>query len=561
MNNTLIYATVLALVLMSTANASTPGPMNPKTTALFTDSEYTFIRQKLYLTDRGENGPDLSSTDKKGFRSLDLAGFVPELPRIWSDLTIQPHKFVSIMAPIALNKDESRLYFFDYDQYQPYNIQTSTWEPAVQIPIREYAMSMFTDTDSGLIYGLKNTPSSPRDLFVFDPSSAAPPYVVSTMPNVTETFVGRGVYSSVRKSLFFYTSGDSTSNLREYNPASKSWTVVAESGDVPAARIGSCFTSAGNTLIVAGGGRRSNGTALPASELGTDALYLFDLTSSTWKRAANSPIGRFGAACVVSGDYLVLFGGARDFTETAEEITDGTLNTFSYYNLKTNLWVAVAVVYGQTPEHAQQAVLTEPDTPPIGPDQGPGPIVFPGHVLSNQRLYIGSDNSTHRIGYYHDKPFGDHFYALNLSVPWPTTASVWIKLSRPVQFEMPVYSPSAQMVANKNESILYFFNYQDVQSYHIATATWSAKMKPAGQLGIEKSLMLDTDEDKIYGVGRLPSTWWGSREQWSLRVCNPVEWTLSIVTDIPAEVGPSSATRRVRQCAQKSFLPVGPKPG
>ncbi|KAG0330706.1 hypothetical protein BG000_011562 [Podila horticola] len=340
MKNTLVHCTVLALVLISTVNAATPGPMNPKTTALFMDSEYAFVHQKLYLTDRGENGPDLLSTGRKGFRSLDLSGFLPESPRVWSDLTIQPNKSEFIMAPIALNKDESKLYFFDTEQYQPYNLRTSTWEPAVQIPLRGYAMSMFTDTDSGLIYGLKYTPGGPRDLSVFDPSTGAPPTVVSTMPNVTVDFVGRGVYNSARKSLFFYTSGD-TSNLREYNPVTKNWTVVAESGEVPAARLESCFASAGNTLIVAGGGRQYDGTGtyIPKSEWGMNALYLFDLTSSTWTRSAKGPIGRMGAACAVAGDYLVLFGGASDFTTTAEEISDGTLNTFSYYNLKTNTWV------------------------------------------------------------------------------------------------------------------------------------------------------------------------------------------------------------------------------
>lgn len=85
----------------------------------------------------------------------------------------------------------------------------------------------------------------------------------------------------------------------------------------------------------------ANGTEpLSASELGTNALYLFDLKSSTWTRATNIPIGRFGPACFVYEDYLVLFGGIREFTSTSDEITDGTLNTFSFYNLKTNTWVS-----------------------------------------------------------------------------------------------------------------------------------------------------------------------------------------------------------------------------
>ncbi|KAF9207415.1 hypothetical protein BGZ59_011167 [Podila verticillata] len=347
MKHTLIPTVLTLVALMSTTHAQpTNAPMNPKGSAMFMDSEYAFIHNKFYLQDRGDNGSGLSNTATKGFRSMNLVnGSSP----IWSDSVIQPSRSMDIMAPIALNKDESKLYVFDREQYQPYNLLTSTWEPVVPISPGEHALSMFTDTDSGLIYGLKvtpvlelkDTPMGPRDLSVFDPSTGATPVVVSTMPNVTVIFVGRGVYNSARKRLFFYTPGDRTSNLREYDPVTKIWTALAETGDVPAARTGACFASVGNTLIVAGGGRLANGTEpLPAFELGNNALYLFDLGSSTWTRAANIPIGRFGPACLVYDDYLVLFGGVRDFTSTSDEITDGTLNTFSFYNLKTNTWVS-----------------------------------------------------------------------------------------------------------------------------------------------------------------------------------------------------------------------------
>lgn len=230
-----VIPTVLTLVaLMSTTHAqSAPGPMNPKGTAMFMDSEYAFIHNKFYLQDRGDNGPGLSNTATKGFRSMNMVnGSSP----IWSDPVIQPSRSMDIMAPIALNKDESKLYVFDREQYQPYNLLTSTWEPVVPIPPGEHALSMFTDTDSGLIYGfkvtpvleLKDTPMGTRDLSVFDPSTGATPAVVSTMPNVTVTFVGRGVYNSARKRLFFYTPGDRTSNLREYDPVTKNWTALVK---------------------------------------------------------------------------------------------------------------------------------------------------------------------------------------------------------------------------------------------------------------------------------------------------------------------------------------------
>lgn len=231
----IVILTALTLVaLMSTTHAEpTPGPMNPKGTAMFMDSEYAVIHDKFYLQDRGDNGPGLSNTATKGFRFMSLVnGSSP----LWSDPVIQPSRSMDIMAPIALNKDESKLYVFDKEQYQPYNLLTSTWEPAVPIPPGEHAWSMFTDTDSGLIYGLKvspvlelkDSPMGTRDLSVFDPSTGATPVVVSTMHNVTVTFVGRGVYNSLHKRLFFYTPGDRTSNLREYDPVTKNWIALVK---------------------------------------------------------------------------------------------------------------------------------------------------------------------------------------------------------------------------------------------------------------------------------------------------------------------------------------------
>ncbi|KAF9207414.1 hypothetical protein BGZ59_011166 [Podila verticillata] len=261
MKHTIVPSIVLALALMIPTHAQIYG-------------QYVYNNNRLYLADLGNN------TYSKSFRSLDLSGPWPAKP-VWSSAVVQPKRSADILAPIALNKEWSKLYFFDFDGYQPYNLQTSAWEaPVTKMDIGGYALGPVTDTDSGLMYST-TVPDKNRQvsLTTFDPSSDGAPSVVLAVPTST-SWLDHGVYNSVRKSLFFLAIGAHT-DLYELHPTTKNWTAVVS------------FPISLN----------------PADQSGSTDVYQFDIESLIWPKSASSPIGRNDSGCAVSGDSLILFGG------------------------------------------------------------------------------------------------------------------------------------------------------------------------------------------------------------------------------------------------------------
>ncbi|KAG0084269.1 hypothetical protein BGZ92_010063 [Podila epicladia] len=71
-------------------------------------------------------------------------------------------------------------------------------------------------------------------------------------------------------------------------------------------------------------------------------LYTFDTETYVWAKIADTPVGYYEAACAVSGDSLILYGGYKHHYypfESGEQ--DQIFNdiTPSIYNLKENTWV------------------------------------------------------------------------------------------------------------------------------------------------------------------------------------------------------------------------------
>lgn len=136
---------------------------------------------------------------------------------------MQSKRSVDLLAPIALNKEGSKLYFFDYDGYQPYNLQTTTWEePVTKLDMGGYVLGPTTDTDSGLMYGTTmHDQNGQVNVIALDPTTGGAPSVVLTVPTST-SWLDHGVYNSVRNSLFFLSSGVPT-GLYEFHSATKNW--------------------------------------------------------------------------------------------------------------------------------------------------------------------------------------------------------------------------------------------------------------------------------------------------------------------------------------------------
>ncbi|KAF8929139.1 hypothetical protein BGZ52_002546 [Haplosporangium bisporale] len=120
--------------------------------------------------------------------------------------------------------------------------------------------------------------------------------------------------------------GDMSPNLVRYNFADSSWTPLYSQG--PSARDSACLASAyGGTKLVLFGGIQ---TASALSD-----IFIYDIATNTWTQGQDGTIkrGRASAACTVSGDYFITYGGYLD---------KGTryppMELTSVYNLKTNTW-------------------------------------------------------------------------------------------------------------------------------------------------------------------------------------------------------------------------------
>ncbi|KAG0020140.1 hypothetical protein BGZ82_011685 [Podila clonocystis] len=334
MKSILHLATALAVAMTmprSTLAQVITDPTDPKGgPGTVANADYVFNGEKLYLSDGYYNGEDkFQLTPRELFYSLDLTTPWPSSKPAWTKLVRQDKPYAGRMG---LSKDGTVIYFFTPDKFG-----TSL---------------VATDTDSGKIIGVRHYvptyaegPRIIKDSQIvfseFDPKDNS---IVKTALNITE-FTEEVVYSSARKSLFFASTGPE-SNLYEYNLATKNFSAVVGKGQVPEYRKGACFASAnsGKTLILAGGQNvfqpptdniiGKTGT----SPMSTD-VSVFDVETSTWTKVTQTPNGYYQAACAVSGDFLILYGGFDKLYPIPQPNIHND-NVPAIFNLKDKVWVA-----------------------------------------------------------------------------------------------------------------------------------------------------------------------------------------------------------------------------
>lgn len=112
-----------------------------------------------------------------------------------------------------------------------------------------------------------------------------------------------------------------------YNFADSNWTPLYGQG--PSVRDSSCLASAyGGTKLVLFGGIQNSGAL--------SDIFIYDVATNTWTQGqdGSNKRARASAACTVSGDYFITYGGysGKGNRYPPPELT-------SVYNLKTNTWV------------------------------------------------------------------------------------------------------------------------------------------------------------------------------------------------------------------------------
>ncbi|KAF9912724.1 hypothetical protein EC991_009460 [Linnemannia zychae] len=146
-----------------------------------------------------------------------------------------------------------------------------------------------------------------------------------------------GCWSSSRNSLFLHggTVGSPVEiyqkTLYEFIPSNPKYTTIADTGAAPSARFGHCMVEAyGGTKMVLFGGVDQTSAAL-------SDIYILDVEKLSWKagKVGGAGVGRTYAACAVSNDMFVAWGGA---TRIGNNFVALTSNLTVVYNLKTGEW-------------------------------------------------------------------------------------------------------------------------------------------------------------------------------------------------------------------------------
>ncbi|KAF9395722.1 hypothetical protein CPC16_007237 [Podila verticillata] len=298
---------------------------------------YTFNDRQLIICSAEINpGYDLNDNSfTDGIRFLDLAVAWSASAPAWTKLTRPRLEVISTIGGVILNKEGSIMYHFNVQQkVQAYNVRTAEWSSPVSVAEASGCLRWTVfDSDRDQVFGVThccvaNSQAYTRNLTAYDPTTNNVVIVSKDIPG----HAGRGprVYSSARKSLFFLWTGGPTV-LYEYNIADDSWsTVVRRTQDVILMK------------------KTIDWEDIPYPEVRINLVlsdvYIFDIETSIWTMETTTPVGYSSAACAVSGDHLILYGGMSVVYNPhpdqygSDFVANGTP---SIYNMKTRTWVSV----------------------------------------------------------------------------------------------------------------------------------------------------------------------------------------------------------------------------
>ncbi|KAG0010623.1 hypothetical protein BGZ82_003350 [Podila clonocystis] len=292
------------------------------------------------------------------FYLLDLTQSWPAKWPRWVAQPLYRYPFNSYTS-LALTSDGTAA-FVSYPFYlQAYNVPTRLWFPpradTHDCPML-FNVGSITDTDSGLIYGLK---SSNDDvpywmLSIFDPANGR----CTTQGMAYFAIKGqgelKGVYSRAQGALFFMDTANlgnpATGKLTmyKYDIMSQTLTNITVTGTIPDARNGTCVASNadGTKVILAGGlkGANDSTTTPPVTNVTAPGhalqdIYLLDVGSLSWSRLKDAPAAYYDSVCAFQGNHLILYGGYKSFNSNNLSNYEYNTNDLAILDVKNNVWI------------------------------------------------------------------------------------------------------------------------------------------------------------------------------------------------------------------------------
>ncbi|KAI1296176.1 hypothetical protein EDD11_007524 [Mortierella claussenii] len=345
------------------APTSSPFPAQPPATggnspAPAAFSDFTFAEQQhLFIGDGTSGYGGIFDTIVPQFFSLDLSTPWTSSNPAWTKLIRRPETKDSTVGVMTMDANGTAVLFILWTWYT-YTIKTAVWEPPSQAPypvswVGGFEKGAATDSDTGLVYGLGDAFSDSNSTSANTPTWTMMELDIKNNKYTRKSISGADapgpqtkkstVYSTLAKSLFTYewARNGTDSALFKYNIATKTWSSVKATGDVPVQRNGPCLAPAyhGRKLILAGG------ATLERNPVTLTDVYIFDVVTSVWSKGAALPKPYTGSACAVSGDSFILWGGYNSLGIMNKNVTDPgatgvVLSTDGpiVYNIVANSW-------------------------------------------------------------------------------------------------------------------------------------------------------------------------------------------------------------------------------
>ncbi|KAF9901846.1 hypothetical protein BX616_002111 [Lobosporangium transversale] len=214
-----------------------------------------------------------------------------------------------------------------------YDIKNSTWSTVLHNNSKinsEMGLKAITDPETGMIY-VPNGHIEKNQMSMLTVNLNTTKIGSVPMPSGFNTSsLYSAAWSASRKSMVFIS--ESADSLYSYS-TTDGWTHLNVTGDIPSPRVSSCLLPMNDDskIVLFGGYSRTEHRSL-------NDIYVLDLASLVWTRGPNvdEANGRDSAACAISNDFFIVWGGISSNSTQDAAPSKVTI----VYNLERSVWVS-----------------------------------------------------------------------------------------------------------------------------------------------------------------------------------------------------------------------------